>query len=182
MKNIKFQRGLTLIELLVVIVIIGILAAVVMLAINPAEMMRRGRDSSRVQDLETVRKAIDMVLAEGVATLGTGSGNSGTGTQVCGGTGWAAPGLNLCSYLSVLPRDPRHNEDATIWYYQFQSIGTGTEAGTYEIRSRLESGKNWDKVVNDGGNNNTCGTQANPDMTLTTCWYEVGTNPGLDLM
>jgi len=62
-KLFKNHSGFTLIELLVVIAIIGVLAAVVLLAINPAKMLRQGRDSNRQSDLTTLRKAIDLYMA-----------------------------------------------------------------------------------------------------------------------
>src|SRR3989344_1638911 len=46
----KFSsKGFTLIELLIVIAVLGVLAAVVLVAINPAEQLKRGRDASRLQ-------------------------------------------------------------------------------------------------------------------------------------
>src|SRR3989344_388962 len=43
------SKGFTLIELLIVIAVLGVLASVVLVAINPAEQLARGRDSSRLQ-------------------------------------------------------------------------------------------------------------------------------------
>ncbi len=48
-KLFKSARGFTLIELLIVIAVIGVLAAIVLAAIDPAEQLARGRDSSRLQ-------------------------------------------------------------------------------------------------------------------------------------
>jgi prepilin-type N-terminal cleavage/methylation domain-containing protein len=66
----RLQQGFTLIELLVVVAIIAILALVVMLALNPVEMQRRSRDSRRLSDIGTVRRALDLALVDG-ATLQT---------------------------------------------------------------------------------------------------------------
>ncbi|HBG81525.1 TPA: hypothetical protein DDW69_01650 [candidate division CPR2 bacterium] len=63
-------KGFTLIELLIVIGILGILAAVVALAINPAEMLRRSRDSQRISDLGTMQTAINLALADTSISLG----------------------------------------------------------------------------------------------------------------
>lgn len=41
------KKGFTLVELLVVIAVLGVLAAGVLIAINPIEQLRRGRDSGR---------------------------------------------------------------------------------------------------------------------------------------
>ncbi|MCL4387396.1 type II secretion system GspH family protein, partial [Patescibacteria group bacterium] len=53
----KLQKGFTLIELLVVIAVLGIMAAIVMVAINPGEQLARGRDASRKQIMGQVIKA-----------------------------------------------------------------------------------------------------------------------------
>jgi prepilin-type N-terminal cleavage/methylation domain-containing protein len=46
------RSGFTLIELLIVIAIIAILSVVVVLALNPAEMLRESRDNNRVSDMD----------------------------------------------------------------------------------------------------------------------------------
>src|SRR3989344_7674475 len=53
-----YQKGFTLIELLVVIAVIGILAAIVLLAINPAEQLARGRDAGRKTAIGQLSRAL----------------------------------------------------------------------------------------------------------------------------
>lgn len=56
------KKGFTLIELLVVIAIIAILSVVVILTLNPAELLRQSRDSNRVSDLSIAKGAISFYL------------------------------------------------------------------------------------------------------------------------
>lgn len=58
MKNLKFNKGFTLIELLIVIAILGALAAVALIAINPAEQLARTRDASREQTIGQLGRAL----------------------------------------------------------------------------------------------------------------------------
>src|SRR3989338_9509836 len=44
-----FSKGFTLIELLIVIAVLGVLASVVLVAIDPVEQIRRGKDANRLQ-------------------------------------------------------------------------------------------------------------------------------------
>lgn len=157
------QKGFTLIEMLVVIAIIAILAGAVLLAINPAETMRKSRDSTRLSDMDTLRSAINMALAEGVITLKNLNGatrNSGTGSQAADGTGYIEytkvdpTGTGLAKYIPALPKDPTNSGD---YVYTFSS-----SADDYEINARLESASNTEKMENDGGNDDAV--------------FEVGTN------
>jgi len=55
--------GFTLIELLVVIAVLGILASVVLVAINPAERMNEARDAGRKSDVGQVSVALESYYA-----------------------------------------------------------------------------------------------------------------------
>ncbi len=66
------QKGFTLIELLVVIAIIGLLASVVLLALNSARA--RSRDAKRLADVRQMSSAIELYVNDNgayPATLGS---------------------------------------------------------------------------------------------------------------
>jgi prepilin-type N-terminal cleavage/methylation domain-containing protein len=65
MKNNK-QRGFTLIELLIVIGIIAILAAAVIIAINPGQQFKQARNATRWSHMNSVANAVySYVIASG---------------------------------------------------------------------------------------------------------------------
>ena len=174
----RIYKGFTLIELLVVIAILGILATLVVLAINPAEAQRKSRDATRFSDLATLRKAIDLAIVDGAVVPGTVAvpfTGASTGSRDAASTGNYL-GMNVSKYLSVLPIDPRQNattvtviSDGTTqiaagsMIYSFKSDGN-----TYELNTYLESTDNASVVGNDGG--------------TSAIVYEIGTNPGLSLI
>lgn len=90
----KLRKGFTLIELLVVVAILAVLGTVVVLVINPAELLAQARDSTRMSDLSTLNTAIALFLADTRGTsplapsyttcyLSTTAG-TGTSTAKCG--------------------------------------------------------------------------------------------------
>lgn len=54
----KINLGFTLIELLVVISVIGVLATVVAVGINPLKQMQKGRDAGKKSDLAQIKEAL----------------------------------------------------------------------------------------------------------------------------
>lgn len=88
MKNESFKKsGFTLLELLIVIAIIAILSVVVVLFINPVEMLKKGRDVQRISDLATMKTAISLYLQDSASnSLGT--------TVACGTPSASLPNTN----------------------------------------------------------------------------------------
>lgn len=56
--KIRQNLGFTLIELLIVIAVLGVLAAVVLVAIDPLEQINRGKDAGRKTTLGQLSKAV----------------------------------------------------------------------------------------------------------------------------
>jgi type IV pilus assembly protein PilA len=107
------SRGFTLIELLVVIGIIAILAAVVIVAVNPAHQFAVARDTQRAANVASILDAIDENMSEhkGVLTCNGAAWTLNTNPnfiQIASSNttgGDLAPCL-VPDYLVSLPYDP----------------------------------------------------------------------------
>ncbi len=58
LSQLRKSSGLTLVELLIVIAVLGILAAVVLVAIKPLEQLARGRDAGRKSNISQLSNAL----------------------------------------------------------------------------------------------------------------------------
>ena len=85
----KNNKGFTLIELLVVIAIIGLLASVVLVALNSAR--QKSRDAKRAADMNQMAKALELYFND-----------SNTYPTAVGGD----PSGLVPKYLSRLPNEP----------------------------------------------------------------------------
>jgi type IV pilus assembly protein PilA len=128
--KINSKKGFTLIEILVVIGIIAILAAVVLIAINPARQFAQARDSQRTANLNAILNAIGQKMADSKGVFATGgcpSVPTATSTILYSGTAGSNEVNLSClvpTYLSALPIDPSVTTSGSTGYSIYVD-GTG---------------------------------------------------------
>ena len=164
-KSMK-EKGFTLVELLVVIAIVSVLTGVLVIAINPSAILAKGRDTTRLEDLDALHKALLLALADSEITLQASTGDSvnGNGDEGASATqsvgdgnadndtdGWVSVVIptgmtGLAKFIPTLPLDPLHSTRA----YYYSSDGT-----SFELNAILESPDNAAKMTTDGGNDTT---------------------------
>lgn len=107
----KLRYGFTLIELLIVIAIIGILAAAVLIAVNPAKRQNQANDANIKSDIGSIATAAQAYYTQ----PGAGSYPVDLNTLVTN------------QDLKQLP-DPKDNGTATTWIYAVQDQTAGAPA------------------------------------------------------
>lgn len=120
------QPGFTIVELLIVIVVIGILAAITIVAYNGVQA--RGRDSVRKADLVSINRAIKLFYADN----GNYPMTSGWCTQISHPSYAAAFKAEVAPYISKIPYDPLYS--ATNQDYFYKNI----DDQSYELYAELE--------------------------------------------
>ena len=102
------QKGFTLLEVLMVIGILAILAAVVLVAINPARQFKIARDSQRNANISTILNAIGQNLTDhgGVFTCEGVIKIIPTSKALIANSGFDIASCLVPDYISVLPFDP----------------------------------------------------------------------------
>jgi len=124
------QKGFTLIELLVVMGIMAILAAVVIVALNPGRIFARARDTQRWSNVNTILNAVGQRMID---NKGLWSSNCGTATTTITATSThigsdvGLANLEPCLvpiYLSQMVLDPSSGTTANTGYQIYQSATT----------------------------------------------------------
>lgn len=129
-------RGFTIVELLIVIVVIGILAAITLVAYNGIQ--NRATDSARSSDVAQIRKALEAYravhdrypphTASGTNVPAGFSGVWGTyySYSVATNDSWLRT-LVQSGFLDKAPLDPVNDNSHYYVYYSSTSIGACTE-------------------------------------------------------
>jgi prepilin-type N-terminal cleavage/methylation domain-containing protein len=160
------KKGFTLLELLIVIGILAILSTTMILVINPAEMLKKARDSQRISDLNNLKSAISLYLTDvsnpsfGSSTyvyISNGLSITSTTATACGpsvigannaittssqsiyGTGWipiSFASISGGSPISAEPVDPNPSNSSP---YRFYLYIPSTSTNTFELMANMES-------------------------------------------
>ena len=131
-KNNLNSAGFTLMELLTVIGIIGVLATVMVTAINPGRQLAKARDTQRETDVIVILSAIYQYSSEHSGDLPDTDGNPETSDfptdETCIGTDLGCFDLASAGedgdtivpvYLAEIPTDPRTGEASDTDYTIF---------------------------------------------------------------
>ncbi len=119
----KRTSGFTIVELLIVIVVIGILAAITMVAFNGVQ--ERARDAQRAQDVKTIVKALEVYYLDvGHYPMSQCGSSCPAGKKI--NSSWATTSDGTWSileealvpkYISALPSDPLASTDDAAGIY-----------------------------------------------------------------
>lgn len=99
------NKGFTLIELLIVIAILGTLAVVVLLALNPVQQLARTRDAGRSSGVTQLGHAVEALatVRGGVYPTDAAAGTCAAGATVNTGAAWVQNCLVATGEIQTVP-------------------------------------------------------------------------------
>lgn len=142
------QLGFTIVELLIVIVVIGILAAITIVAYNGIQ--KRASDTRRQSDIDIITKSLELYYIDnGRYPAGSGSTTINASWSTTADASWQNLATALRPYAASLPTDPISSPGVAVTgssgynyaYYANTSTFCGAAVGKmYILVYRLESG------------------------------------------
>lgn len=130
------QKGFTIVELLIVVVIIGILAALVIIGYNGIQS--RARDADRSSDLRALKVAIEQYNVDYGYYPAAGTDNIGYLAD-------SLSGLLVPNYIKEIPRDPQYPAPTKLYRYVRGTAASNSYAiyiQGYEVTAPCKSGTN----------------------------------------
>lgn len=139
----KHDSGFTLLEILLVVAAIGILAGIVIVALNPGRQLGDTRDAQRQSNVTTVLNALNQYAIDNNGNLPSAVddststyqmiGTADTGCDACDAVTTESECADLASslaptYIADIPSDPQSGSATTTGYYVNQ-----TDAGRVTV-------------------------------------------------
>lgn len=158
------NKGFTLVELIIVLGILGVIATMVLLGINPLEQLRKSSDADRKADIAQLQRALELYYQDN-GSYPTSSADF----KIRVGTTTLAWGSAWQPYMSALPKDPSPSRS-----YQYYVPATAN-GQTYYIYASLERGNRDAQVCNNGSACTSLSGSGFPPATACggTCNYGV---------
>ena len=136
MKNIFSKKGFTLIEVLIVIGLIAILAAIVIIAINPARQFAQARNTQRFSDVNAILNAVHQNMADNDGNWTCAAGGIPTSTTDMD----SSSGYDICTclvdlYIAEMPFDPVNGSYTNCSSYDtgYTIVKSTTQAGRVTV-------------------------------------------------
>lgn len=157
----KALKGFTLIEILIVIGIIAILAAIVIVAINPAKQFAQARNTQREANINTILNAIGQRIADNKGIF--------EGTFTIASASYTCPTLPTGNADKITDDNPDQTDeiDLSCLYptYIPAQIPVDPDGGTWTDENDYDTGGYT--VIKDGaGRVTVCATKANNEASL----------------
>ncbi|MBI4085521.1 MAG: type II secretion system protein [Candidatus Liptonbacteria bacterium] len=188
------KKGFTLIELLVVVAILAILSVVVILTLNPAQLLAQARDSQRLSDMSTINSSIALYLQDvespsvGAANVCYGSAPTTPNSAGCGGrmsasdptvttstspasttgAGWIPINFATINGGSPLGSEPMDPVNSATYFYSYATNASSNYQ--YEVNANMESTK-----YSASGTSDVESADGGTNVNI----FEMGTNLGL---